>query len=527
MQRVAELEDRLRDGDVMLKNKMAEVEHLNLFEIHRSVSAGRVIELESLLANSISRFSDLQSVCDSLRKQVVELQHEPLRLSVRRAQAELDASKQQLASLKVTDVAKFRLREHGLKQQLAELEQSLQKERSQTHLLQKSLVESQTALRQLETQIMQSHMQRKTRQPVGRAASADAESPSAQRCKALEGRVLAYEQQVIDLQQQLNIHRSSAAAADAFDGSLMHAAAGASRPCCDGYRRRCEALQASLGAEQLKSAALSRQLSDSNASCAASAAKIQMLVNELSARNAAMTALESSCKQQMCDTLRSSLNAAEETIRVMQEQAEDSLRVIGALEAKLNVADAAIASSTAAQSEAAHDAARHTSDLESRLQQTQLQLTDTLRLLDEQLERTAVAEMTCIDRGCSSCAESQRHAASVESQLAVALGDLDALSRDHARTLRHAASALQEMQQQLLAAREREVEVEGILRDKEEEYRNCKQVMIELGAKEQQGLALRALHAEAAEVFLQQAQAMQSSGRVCFNCLAVLEQPGL
>jgi chromosome segregation ATPase len=192
------------------------------------------------------------------------------------------------------------------------------------------------------------------------------------------------------------------------------------------------------------------------------------------------------------------------------------------LESQLEVA----AARSAAEAETARSAAQSQAELQRQLHQTQQKLRDTSRLLDEQLQRVAVAEMTLSDRRCSSCVDLTQRAVHAESQLAVALADTDQLSHDHARALRHAASALQQLQQQLHGACEREAALATTLRAKEEESAEMRRAVADLRQKEEQGEALRSLHAEAAEAFLQQVQALQGCGRVCLRCVRRLQADG-
>jgi hypothetical protein len=101
-------------------------------------------------------------------------------------------------------------------------------------------------------------------------------------------------------------------------------------------------------------------------------------------------------------------------------------------------------------------------------------------------------------------------------KLAASAGSVEECGREHAITLRHAASALHELQQQLLDARGREAAAMARLEQQEEELKD-------LQKREEDGHSLRRLHAEAAEVFLQQAEALKGSGEVCLNCLRYLE----
>ncbi len=491
----------------------------------------RIVELQGLLLSADQNFSEENSKCDVRCRQLQQLQVEPIRVSVRRGQADLLAAREQLASLKSTDAAVRRVREYEMRKNSAEQKQALDAMRLKCDALQKSLNESQAAYRLLENQVLDnSKMSQKVLRlqaeiKAAHAACKDTELQGQQRCAALERSILQSQQHVQLLHQQLKTFNASADAAPPATSSAHadRAAPGGGRSCCDGYRRRCEALQENLIAEKKRTKVLSAQLGDSISSFAAAEAKNQTLMEELSARNAAVKALQKEIGQQRSNELLDRLASSQAQLRIAQEEADRHERAASALELQLNHAHELNACSAAAR----EDAALRITELEACILRMETKLTETLRLQDEQTERRAVEQMSAGGSGCSMCATLRAHAATVESQLAATLGDLDTASFDHARTLRHAASALHELQQQLLGAREKQVAGAELLLQREAELGAMQQLVEELERKEEEGEVLKRLHAEAAEAFLQQAQALQSSGKVCLKCLrSSLEQTG-
>jgi DNA repair exonuclease SbcCD ATPase subunit len=391
--------------------------------------------------------------------------------------------------------------------------------------LQKSLHESQTSYRLLENQIIdhikapQRILRLQAELKVARAALNETEMQYKERCDSLERSACESQQQVQRLQLQLdNFHVSSTAfprpsLARSTSSSVKtadRAAAGGNHSCCDGYRRRCEALQVNLVAEKQKNTVLSAQLGVSAASVAATEADVQTLMKELSVRDISLKSL-----QRVDVELREGVVASQEHVRVFQREAAGH-------ESHLKPSHALSTSAAFVQTDIAGDTAVRVAELHALLQQTEAKLAETQCHLDEHIERRALEESSC--RGCNSCLTLQARLADVESQLAAALGDLDASSFDLARTLRHAASALHELQQQLQGAREREAATSDRLLQKEAELEDTLRLIEELQRKEEEGDEMKRLHAEAAEVFLQQAQALQRCGKVCLKCLRCTQE---
>ena len=129
---------------------------------------------------------------------------------------------------------------------------------------------------------------------------------------------------------------------------------------------------------------------------------------------------------------------------------------------------------------------------------------------------------------CAACGFLRARISVVEMQLATALGDLDAASRDHARTLRHAASALHELQVQLQSAHERQGAAQQQLQLCEGELAAARRALSEYGGREEEGEDMKRAHEEAAEAFLQQVQALRSSmvRQVCCQCLGRMMEGG-
>jgi hypothetical protein len=461
-------------------------------EVGFSVSEDEVDFNRSVHGNVIPSVS---LVSFNAKKEVVDGSM-PICCSVCRAQVQLHSSREQLSSLSSSDAAKARLRQHDLKRKVAELEQEAGRMREKCAASEKNLQDSKAAYRRLENIVIDSSKaaEKASRLQIElkttRAAAKDVEAQCAQRCEILEQQLAESQQKVRESQLKLEQHASCAR--------------------CDGYRRRSEALQKSLSIEKEKCANLTAKLRGCDS------AKTQMIIDELNSCKASLAACELS-KQHLRQDLSARLSESQDTATKMQGQDRARCNQIALLQLQLDQAHALNASAAASHSEASRGSALHVSELQSRLEATDRRLEEALRLLDVQVERTALAEMAggqAVD--CVSCARLRQKADAAELKLAASAGSVEEQAREHATTLRHAASALNELQQQLQDARGREAAAMARLEHQEEELKDLKK-------REEEGHSLRRLHAEAAEVFLQQAEALKSSGEVCLRCLRYLE----